>query len=150
VGVFVNLVASGSLSSIQTSRVVPCGHAFSPEGLHSLFQNAIYQELCTDRHEILRPYRKFGIARRVPPAYYVEDDLRDFTKFSIYPFTPTYSCPLCKTLIKRPPIVSMALNALVEQTVRLALQDNPSASVTVVDGLGDIHIDWAIYFLFYS
>ena len=137
----------GVCDLILEFRVVPCGHTFSPEGLHHLFQAAVLKELHSDRQETLAPYRK-----RVHGAsnFYSEADFKDFNIFAHEDFLPDYRCPVCKICIYNPPLSSPSLNFLTASTVRLISETSKELANTVVDGLGDIQVDWKSYFIFFQ
>ncbi|KAJ3486655.1 hypothetical protein NLJ89_g11793 [Agrocybe chaxingu] len=123
--------------------LVPCGHTFSGEGLQRLFQSSIKEELNSRRHDILAPYRKAG-----PHKVYEEEQLADFKAFAVNPFRPTYRCPLCKVLIRHPPIVSTSLNGLVKNAVELLSAMNIGVLEEIVEGVGEIKVNWKAYFWF--
>ncbi|KAJ3503083.1 hypothetical protein NLJ89_g8595 [Agrocybe chaxingu] len=124
--------------------LVPCGHAFSPDGLHRLFQHAIRKELESERHDALSRYRRSGV-----DFIFEEDQLADLKMFSTHIFHPEYYCPLCKVPIRQPPLSSPALNNLIENALKLLSDGGLCDTDGIMDGIGKVKVNWEAYFNFF-
>ena len=74
----------------MNSRISPCGHTFSKNGLPGLMQRAV---------EVERKERNLTVDFHKP---YTSEDLEFFRRHDRL-FKPKYTCPLCNQVFSRPP-----------------------------------------------
>ncbi|EDR04829.1 uncharacterized protein LACBIDRAFT_304130 [Laccaria bicolor S238N-H82] len=133
------------LEPVKCLWILPeCGHAFSAQALHQLFQEAVRLELNRDLHDHINVEPQLREEGHTP---YTAEIFARFKNLATFNFTPSYKCPLCRTVVTSVPIRCT-------QTVNTALgiisfiRAYTQKVVTIENGCGLIGVDWADYFIF--
>jgi hypothetical protein len=119
--------------------VTPCGHAFSGEGLHGYFRNAVIQELrglpffyrhITDEYLSNQPFNRAFL-----------QDLRDRTTL----LKPRFECGNCRQKMSGPPVKCSAFSDLGGRLKKLA-----EAVLDEQDDEISFECDMSDYFIFHA
>ncbi|KAJ3499907.1 hypothetical protein NLJ89_g10023 [Agrocybe chaxingu] len=120
-----------------------CGHTFSAQALHGLFQAAIRDELSLQRHNCLGAFRKPGES-----PIYNEAELEVFKHLSTAPFLPLYRCPVCRARVTHPPVQSRKHMKLVSDILEIMTAHGIGHDVEDGNADGDVNVEWQAYFIF--